>query len=451
MKDPTSKLVRGTAFQNIGPFIGAFTNGDDIDTKIVDFYINTSEASQNKDVCFHASFNFPAFIFVYKKNEWPRFLSLYQKLSKINDARIRKTLACSIHELAKILGQEYTEADLLPVLEKFLKEKSDKQNEIKLAALKNLHIFLNVVSQEKRAGFIKYIVQTFEETSKGEWRLKQVLASNLGKYSELFDKDLVYQEFMPMFFKFCSDNVSRVSTAACSAFCPILQKFNEDEKKQESIARIIRHRYCKANTFKKRQLFVQMMMGPMMQQKDVFERHFKYDFLQMVNDRVSNVRIILAKALRHHFVKEISGVFVNDPEMNDAIRILKQDKSADVRQQVSDIETIAGPDLTIETFLERIEELRRTQHANDSDSQSSYSEDEARIDNEIRRHNSEEEIDHGPVLQSLRKARHLEMLEEEEAKKAAKEERKKEKNFAAAKNLLEIGESSEDNLQIDSS
>lgn len=172
LKDPTSKLVRGTAFQNIGPFIGAFKNGDDIDSKIVDFYINTSEASQNKDVCFHASFNFPAFVYVFGKKEWPRFLSLYQKLTKINDARIRKTLACSIHELAKILGQETTEADLLPVLEKFLKEKGDKQNEIKQAALKNLHIFLNVVSQDKRSAFIKYIVQTFEENSKGEWRLK---------------------------------------------------------------------------------------------------------------------------------------------------------------------------------------------------------------------------------------------------------------------------------------
>lgn len=112
-----------------------------------------------------------------------------------------------------------------------MKEKSDKQNEIKQAALKNLHIFLNVVSQEKRSAFIKYIVQTFEENSKGEWRLKQVLASNLGNYADLFDKELVYQEFMPMFFKFCSDNVAKVSTASCSAFCPILNKFNDDDAK----------------------------------------------------------------------------------------------------------------------------------------------------------------------------------------------------------------------------
>ena len=80
LKDKTSKLVRGTAFQNIGPFIAAFRNGDDIkqiDQKIVDFYINTSEASNNKDVCYHAAFNFPAFVLVFGKDEWPRFQSLY--------------------------------------------------------------------------------------------------------------------------------------------------------------------------------------------------------------------------------------------------------------------------------------------------------------------------------------------------------------------------------------
>ena len=104
LKDPTSKLVRGTAFQNIGPFIGAFKKGNDIDNKIVDFYINTSEASQNKDVCYHASFNFPAFVYVFGEEEWPRFQSLYHKLTKMNDGRIKKTLSSSIHELSKILG-----------------------------------------------------------------------------------------------------------------------------------------------------------------------------------------------------------------------------------------------------------------------------------------------------------------------------------------------------------
>lgn len=94
-------------------------------------------------------------MYVFGADDWPRFQSLYHKLTKINDLRIKKTLSASIHELAKILGPTYTEQDLLPCMERFLK---DKVLEIKLGALKNLHIFLQEVSSEKREIFIKYIV-----------------------------------------------------------------------------------------------------------------------------------------------------------------------------------------------------------------------------------------------------------------------------------------------------
>lgn len=59
--------------------------------------------------------------------------------------------------------------------------------------------------------------------------------------------------------------------------------------------------------------------------------------LLLVNDKVSNVRLTLAKVLRHHFLNEISGAFVFDIEVNDAVRLLKKDKSVDVRSFVEDI------------------------------------------------------------------------------------------------------------------
>lgn len=121
-----------------------------------------------------------------------------------------------------------------------------------MAALKHMHIFLKVVSPEKRSTFIKYIIQTFDETGKQDWRLKQVLAQNLGKYAELFDASLVYSEFLPMFFKFCADNVVRVALAVCDALAPIILKFNDDEVKQSGIVRVVRNRYFRAKTFRKR-------------------------------------------------------------------------------------------------------------------------------------------------------------------------------------------------------
>jgi hypothetical protein len=97
-----------------------------------------------------------------------------------------------------------------------------------------------------------------------------------------------------------------------------------------------------------------MCGGSLMNKKDLFEKYFKLDFLSMVDDRVPNVRIGVAKALRHHFLKEISGVMVFDQEVNEAVTVLKQDKCEDVKYYVNDIETYptnSDKEVTAESFI----------------------------------------------------------------------------------------------------
>lgn len=55
-----------------------------------------------------------------------------------------------------------------------------------------------------------------------------------------------------MFFKFCSDNVSKVSEASCSALASILEKYTDDEPKLNCIIKVVKKRYFKAKTYKKR-------------------------------------------------------------------------------------------------------------------------------------------------------------------------------------------------------
>lgn len=160
LKDPKSRIVRGTAFQNVGPFIAAFKDVCAIDQRITDFYLTTTEATNNKDVCYYASFNFPAFIYVHGRDHWDTYKKVYFKLAKVNDLQTKRTLACSIHELARILGPDITERDLLPIFEKFLE---GNLNEIRVGALKNMHVFLAEVNPEKRAKFINAILKTYND------------------------------------------------------------------------------------------------------------------------------------------------------------------------------------------------------------------------------------------------------------------------------------------------
>lgn len=63
----------------------------------------------------------------------------------------KKTIACSVHELARILGKEITEADLVETVDRFLK---DNNPEVRNSILKNLHIFLENVHVDRRNRYI---------------------------------------------------------------------------------------------------------------------------------------------------------------------------------------------------------------------------------------------------------------------------------------------------------
>ena len=105
----------------------------------------------------------------------------------------------------------------------------------------------------------------------------------------------------------------------------------------------------------------------------MFEKYFKVDMLRLIGDRVSNVRLTLAKVLRTHFLKTVSSTFVDDPEINQAIRILSKDKSRDVQMLVLGIQTINAsqiPDseITFDKLLIRLNEIE-AKMAVDSQSQ----------------------------------------------------------------------------------
>jgi serine/threonine-protein phosphatase 4 regulatory subunit 1 len=63
----------------------------------------------------------------------------------------KKTIACSVHELARILGKKITETDLVEVVDRFLK---DSNPEVRNSILKNLHIFLENVDTDRRNKYI---------------------------------------------------------------------------------------------------------------------------------------------------------------------------------------------------------------------------------------------------------------------------------------------------------
>ena len=83
---------------------------------------------------------------------------------------MRRTLAFSLHEVAKIIGADLTEKDLMPVLYHFLKD----VNEVKEGVSQNLPKLLMVMSESQREAYVEKIAQT--QIDKQDWRRRAQLA-----------------------------------------------------------------------------------------------------------------------------------------------------------------------------------------------------------------------------------------------------------------------------------
>jgi len=81
-----------------------------------------------------------------------------------------------------------------------------------------------------------------------------------------------------------------------------------------------------------------MATDVMNQSKELFEEYFKHDYLSLVGDRTSNVRIVLARSLAAHFT--VMGSFAFDPLVNHCVKLLKGDRYADVAECVAGIQLL---------------------------------------------------------------------------------------------------------------
>jgi len=107
------------------------------------------------------------------KDKWPDLKRLYKILVKDNQWKVRKTLSYSLHEVAKILGPELTEEELLPVLENFLKD----SDEIRNGVLIHLADFIRILNPSVREKCISMLGHIQSESN--QWRLRKLLATQL--------------------------------------------------------------------------------------------------------------------------------------------------------------------------------------------------------------------------------------------------------------------------------
>ena len=120
------------------------------------------------DVKFHCAFNFPAVLLTLGPSAWPKLKQTYETLTLDSNLQVRKTLAYSLFELAKIMGPDLTETELLPIFLHFVKD----VDEVREGILVSLPEFIESLPADGRDAYVEHFAALWAPNEQN-WRTRE--------------------------------------------------------------------------------------------------------------------------------------------------------------------------------------------------------------------------------------------------------------------------------------
>ncbi|KAF9329378.1 Serine/threonine-protein phosphatase 4 regulatory subunit 1 [Podila minutissima] len=149
------------------------------------------------------------------RSKWEEMKPVYMRLAGTFRSPIRRTLACSLHEIARILGPELADRDLALAFADCLKA----EGEIKEAVLGHVVEFIACLSPEVRSSCLQDIRDAWIEMEKSSnWRLRDSLAGHLPALCETASGQDLLQVLIPLSVLACTDSVSTIRESGVMSF-----------------------------------------------------------------------------------------------------------------------------------------------------------------------------------------------------------------------------------------
>ncbi|XP_030274911.1 serine/threonine-protein phosphatase 4 regulatory subunit 1 [Sparus aurata] len=310
-----------------------------IPQQLLDQYLSMTDPARaqtvDTEIAKHCAFSLPGVALTLGRQNWHCLKDTYETLATDVQWKVRRTLAFSIHELAVILGDQLTAADLVPIFNGFLKD----LDEVRIGVLKHLYDFLKLLHADKRREYL-YQLQEFMVTDNSRnWRFRYELAEQLILIIELYSHYDVYDYLRQIALTLCSDKVSEVRWISYKLVVEILQKLyacGADDLGLNFINELT-VRFCHCPKWVGRQAFAficQAIVEEDCMPMDQFSQHLLPSLLSLSSDPVANVRVLVAKALRQSVMEKAyfkePGCAYSD-ELEETVMALQSDKDRDVR------------------------------------------------------------------------------------------------------------------------
>ena len=165
------------------------------------------------------AFNFPAVALTLGSERWCEIREVYLEIASNPACDIRRTLAASLGEIAKIIGPEQAQTDLTDVW--WTSIKSDDE-EVRMKAVECLHDLVGVVGKEVGKTLMQGLLTAWNQGTLRSWRERELIGKELFGWVNLLGPEdaSIARAFLA---KGLEDNAAAVRDTAISTVSSMYQ------------------------------------------------------------------------------------------------------------------------------------------------------------------------------------------------------------------------------------
>ena len=324
-----SRWVRFCFAEDLGRIIvcySRFSRGPP--SQLVDFFVGMASKAAltlgigDQDGAILAAYSFPAVLSTMGAGAWePQLKAVYLGLSRDFQHRVRKTLAHSLHEVARALGEQATEADLLPVFDRYLSDSP----EVMQGVVQNIGQLLQFMSPKQRKKYLPLLKDLYAD--KDDWRSRLSIVQQLGALAPIVSPEFVVEVLLGS----CRDRVAEIRSAASSQIGPSYATLASSNplKAAELLAGLLP---MAADKIQLRQTFARAAFSMLLNMPAaLYAEQILPGLLRLAQDPVANIRLACASVVSHPLLKT-SDFAPLASQIAHLIAQLKEDNDLEIRQ-----------------------------------------------------------------------------------------------------------------------
>ena len=285
----------------------------------------------DENIGYYLAYNFPAILYCYGSEYWPKLKPIYIDFCFETDMKIRKSIISSFHEVSKIIGQKITENELLPIYDTFLGSTNKTEKNL---AVRHLPKILLLVDKEKKKKYFKYLeiasifidnigtkVRNFNFIN---WKNKLDVIEGILCYYNLYDNDIIYNSIFPQCITFCLDDIYKVRKTSSKVLATLIEYLYNINYKKEQLFKIIES-FAMHKKFQQRIMFVKMCKI-FLNNKNLYEEKIKNILLDLVeHEKIKDVKIYLSRILKKIIIND-KMLLYNDETLHKICYLLNKEK-----------------------------------------------------------------------------------------------------------------------------